>query len=252
MVTHRLHMCRLAQPRSFQTSTNLTTPVDTHLTVSEAADLLSVHVGTIRRWTDDGTLPEVRTPGGHRRIPASAVERLRRERADGGDADAVESVVPTTEDVALADQAWAEHVAVHARYGVRTQTEAPWSAAFEGGERIHRRETGRQLVGLLLRHVGDHGSADARGAELRRLAWGYALDLKDRGLPLSQALQATLFFRDILTESTAYYPHFGADEPRDPVFLVRKVNEFMNEVQMTIARAYESDADGVDADGADT
>ena len=217
--------------------------MDTHLTVGEAAERLSVHPGTIRRWTGDGSLPEVRTPGGHRRIPAEAVERLRRERASGGaDAGAVPGAVPTTPDVGIADQAWAEHAVVHARYGVRAHADAAWNRALTGPDRAHRRETGRQLVGLLLRHVADQGDPEARRAEVRRLAWGYALDLKDRGLPLSQALHATLFFRDVLTESTAAYPRFGSDEPRDQVGLMRKVNEFMNEVQITIAQAYEADA----------
>ena len=217
--------------------------MDSHLSVGEAAERLGVHPGTIRRWTDDGSLPEARTPGGHRRIPAEAVERLGRERAAAeADTSAVPNTVPASSEVAIADQAWAEHAVVHARYGVRAHADAPWNRALTGPDRTHRRETGRQLVGLLLRHVADQGDPEARGAEVRRLAWGYALDLKDRGLPLSQALHATLFFRDVLTESTAYYPRFGADEPRDHVALMRKVNEFMNEVQMTIARAYEADA----------
>ncbi len=215
--------------------------MESHLSVGDAAERLGVHPGTVRRWTDDGTLPEVRTPGGHRRIPAEAVERLRRERLVG-DADAVPGAVPTSHEAGIADQAWAEHAVVHARYGVRALSDAPWNRALTGSDRAHRRETGRQLVGLLLRHVADQGDAEARGAEVRRLAWGYALDLKDLGIPLSQALHATLFFRDVLTESTAYYPRFGEDEPRDHVALMRKVNEFMNEVQMTIAQAYEADA----------
>ncbi len=206
------------------------------LSVSAAADRLGVHVGTVRRWTDAGDLPVVRTPGGHRRIPAEAVERMRRERA--GRAGEV-SATPAVGDPA--GEAWAEHAVVHARYEVRSQAEAGWHQSFSPQERAHRRETGRQLVGLLLRHVAGQGDPEARDAEVRRLAWGYALDMKDRGLPLSEALQATLFFRDVLTESTAYYPRFEEQPAADQIALLRRVNEFMNDVQMTIARAYEAD-----------
>ena len=208
----------------------------TLLSVSEAAERLGVHVSTVRRWTDDGTLPEVRTPGGHRRFPVEAVERLRRERTVGAAEAAVAS------GVGLAEQAWAEHAVVHTRYEVRSRPDAVWNQAFSGSERVQRRETGRQLVGLLLRHVADQGDPDARGAEVRRLSWGYALDMKDRGLPLSEALRATLFFRDVLTESTAHYPRFEAQPASDQVALLRRVNEFMNEVQLSIAQAYETDA----------
>ena len=214
------------------------------LSVSEAADRLGVHISTVRRWTESGALPEVRTPGGHRRFPAEAVERLRRERASepagGAPTDAL-AVVP---GAGLAEQAWAEHTVVHTRYEVRGHADAPWNQSLTPSDRAHRRETGRQLVGLLLRHVAGQGDPDARGAEVRRLAWGYALDMKDQGLPISQALRATLFFRDVLTESTAHYPRFEAQPAADQIALLRRVNEFMNEVQLTIAQAYETDAPG--------
>ena len=210
------------------------------LSVSAAADRLGVHVGTVRRWTDDGLLPEVRTPGGHRRIPAEAVERLRQERTSTSEPGKALDIVALP-DADPAGQAWADHAVVHTRYEVRSNPDAEWNQVFAGADRSHRRETGRQLVGLLLRHVSGQGDPEARGVEVRRLAWGYALDMKDRGLPLSEALRATLFFRDVLTESTAYYPRFEEKPPADQIALMRRVNEFMNEVQLTIARAYETD-----------
>ena len=153
------------------------------LSVSAAAERLGVHVGTVRRWTDEGTLPEARTPGGHRRIPVEAVERLRRERTAGGDGA----------DVAV--QAWADRDGRRRPRRTGGTRPAPTGTGrFQGPARVHRRETGRQLVGLLLRHVAGTGDAEARDAEVRRLAWGYALDMKDRALPISQALEATLFF----------------------------------------------------------
>ncbi|MEL6612204.1 MAG: hypothetical protein AAFQ53_08930 [Bacteroidota bacterium] len=142
-------------------------------------------------------------------------------------------------EVGLAHEAWAEHAVVHTRYQVRANSTATWNQAFEGADRSHRRETGRQLMGLLLRHVADQGDPEARQAEVRRIAWGYAIDMKDRGLRLPDALRATLFFRDVLSESTALTPRFESAEDADPIALMRKVNEFMNEIQLTIAEAYD-------------
>jgi excisionase family DNA binding protein len=48
----------------------------------EAAALLGVSIGTVRRWTIEGTLPSVRTIGNHRRIPRAAVEALADLRTD--------------------------------------------------------------------------------------------------------------------------------------------------------------------------
>jgi len=41
---------------------------DTMLTPGEAAELVGVHINTIRRWTNEGKLADHRTEGGHRRI----------------------------------------------------------------------------------------------------------------------------------------------------------------------------------------
>ena len=52
------------------------------LSVTQAAALLGVSVGTVRRWADDGALQSRRTPGGQRRFSASDLERFaERQRA---------------------------------------------------------------------------------------------------------------------------------------------------------------------------
>lgn len=209
---------------------------DDLLSVSAAADLLGVHVGTIRRWTDDGKLPEVRTAGGHRRIPRAAVDHLLREGA--AEPAPVASALPAVGD--LADQAWAEHALVHARFGVRSHSGSTWNQALTDTDRSENRENGRRLMGLLLQHVAGGGDEEARWMEVRRLARLYAEQMRARGLSQSEALRATLFFRDSLTESTAYYPHLHEQSTADQVALVRKVNGFMNEVQVTIAEHYEA------------
>lgn len=49
---------------------------DELLTVSEAAGLLQVSDGTVRRWANKGSLVSVRTPGNQRRFRRSDVEAL--------------------------------------------------------------------------------------------------------------------------------------------------------------------------------
>ena len=44
------------------------------LTLGQAADHLGVAQSTIRKWTDQGTLPAIKTPGGHRRYRRSDLE----------------------------------------------------------------------------------------------------------------------------------------------------------------------------------
>ena len=200
------------------------------LTVRAAADILGVHVDTIRRWTDEGRLPETRTPGGHRRIPREAVERLR--ATETGSAP---TTSPLPDSGGPADQAWARHALVHARYELEAGQERPWAATLTDADRQRSRENGQRLLGLLLQHVSGTVEEDALWPEVRRLTRVYARQMRDRGMPYQAALKAALFFRDVLSESTAFYPAAG---PHDGVALVRKVNAFTNEVQLAIAEAF--------------
>ena len=208
-----------------------------YLSVAAAADLLGVHVDTIRRWTDEGRLPETRTPGGHRRIPRVAIDRL---LSGAGTGNAPAQTLPA--DGEPADQAWAHHALVHTRYELDSRPETPWKTSMSESDRTLSRENGRRLMGLLLQHVaGTIDEADL-WPEVRRLTQLYAVHLRDAGMPYSAALRATLFFRDVLSESTSFYPASGE---RPGVELTRKVNTFTNEVQLSIAEGY-----GVDEFGA--
>lgn len=50
------------------------------LTTSSAAELLGLHPSTIKRWSDRGAIPSVKTEGGHRRIHLRNVLAAARER----------------------------------------------------------------------------------------------------------------------------------------------------------------------------
>ena len=212
-------------------------PASDLLSVRAAADLLGVHVDTVRRWTGEGKLPEVRTPGGHRRIPRGAVDRLRGGAAtpDGPGGGAA---LPDLGDPA--DQTWAQHAIVHTRHEAQTRPRGAWSDALTDADRERSRENGTRLMGLLLQHVAGTGDRAALWDEVRRLARVYADQMRARGLSQGEALRATLFFRDALTESTAYYPHLDERPVGAQVALLRKVNEFMTEVQVAVVEAYET------------
>lgn len=47
-----------------------------HVTLSEASELLKVSQKTLRRWDKTNKIKTIRTDGGHRRIPASEIDRI--------------------------------------------------------------------------------------------------------------------------------------------------------------------------------
>ncbi len=53
---------------------------DLYLTTTQAAELLSVHASTVKRWCNDGELPFDKTEGGHRRIHLTDLLELSRDR----------------------------------------------------------------------------------------------------------------------------------------------------------------------------
>jgi len=63
------------------------------LSTRDAAAYLGVGTTSIKRWTDEGVLPCVRTVGGHRRFRKSDLERLHKPVVGGGTASP-QSVVP--------------------------------------------------------------------------------------------------------------------------------------------------------------
>lgn len=55
--------------------------------ISEAAKRLGVHQNTLRKWADDGIIPSLRLPSGHRRFEVDELERFKEvmatRRVDG-------------------------------------------------------------------------------------------------------------------------------------------------------------------------
>jgi excisionase family DNA binding protein len=50
------------------------------VTTRQAAQALGVSEASLKRWCDQGVVPAVRTPGGHRRLPLSGIVQFVRER----------------------------------------------------------------------------------------------------------------------------------------------------------------------------
>ncbi len=58
-------------------------PMDQKKTIgiSRAAEVLGVHPNTLRKWADDGMVPYLKLPSGHRRFVVEEIEAFRRDMA---------------------------------------------------------------------------------------------------------------------------------------------------------------------------
>lgn len=197
------------------------------LSLSKAAALLGVHSMTLRRWSDSGRFPSYRTPGGHRRFSRHDID-LYMAREHGGPSNKLST-------------SWADAALVRTRQQVAHQGEHRWLKAVDAEDlRGEYRQLGHQLMGLLLQYVAAEEPYENFVDEAHRIGYLYGAYGKRAGLSLTNILEATLFFRDILVESSLKIPENTYVEPEASLRILRRVNKIVNTVQLAVSEYYES------------
>jgi excisionase family DNA binding protein len=197
------------------------------LPLGKAAALLGVHTMTLRRWSDSGRFPSFRTPGGHRRFALDDIQAyLLRQR--GGQPDEL-------------GQHWADTALVATRKQVAGQPESRWLQVIDEEKlRDEYRQLGHELMGLLLQYVASDSANGSLIEEARRIGRRYGLYGIRAGLTLTNIIEATLFFRDILVESSLKVPANAYVKPDASLRILRRVNEIINTVQLAVTDYYET------------
>jgi excisionase family DNA binding protein len=201
----------------------------TWLSLTEAAEQLDVHPTTLRRWADNGDIPVMRTPGGHRRFAAADVAQLA-ERQYGRSAN------PTANNLT---QQLTEHALAHTRQELSTQ-EGAWMAIGNSNLRQRHRQLGRQLMTLTLQYIADPGENGELLEQARLAGQTYGQMAQESGLSLTEALKAALFFRDTLLEVALNLPANIRIQPETNLRLVQRINRLLNTVHLAIATCYDA------------
>jgi len=169
------------------------------LTLSQACHILNVNPATLRHWADAGRVRVFRTVGGHRRFSRDDVTSLV-ERAS---ASRVVASGPDGEDVALR----------RLRRRLR-QGQDRWHGAFDEEGLMRMRLLGRQLLGIATAYLTQKKRRPQLQEEARFIGQEYGTELARRGLSLKEVVEAFLFFRRSLTDTTlqAVGNHHAPDE----------------------------------------
>jgi excisionase family DNA binding protein len=194
------------------------------LTLTQAAKRIGVHAATLRRWADDGALPVMLTPGGHRRFSAEDVAAF---------AQAEHKNAPPS----LPADSFVERALVQTRQEIVLNPEKPWLTAMAEDNRSRHRVLGRQLMGLTLQYISTDLVEEEMLLEARRLGHAYGQLSQTSGMDLTAALQAAMFFRDMIVETALETP-VGAQKPANNVRLMRRINQLLNTVHLAIAETY--------------
>lgn len=155
------------------------------LGLGEASRFLGVAPGTLRRWSDDGSVSAFTTPGGHRRYRRSVLERmLPAERKSSG----------LRARAAITPARLARAYRQHARQAAQS---VQWVTSLGEADREWFRAHGRLLAEALLNHL-DPADAEAGRDGLVAAsseAGAYGRKTAELGVSLSEAVEGFLEFR---------------------------------------------------------
>ncbi len=196
------------------------------LSLSDVAEVLGVHPSTVRNWSDQGMLPVHRTQGGHRRYLKTELDLwIQSQRPDGSNEAilVVQNALRTT------------------RFQVsegRLNAEG-WYAKLDDDAREQYRRSGRTL----LQGLGEFLAADEKkgAAEAHALGYEYASRGRRCGLSTAEAVNAFLFFRNVLLDSMlAVYEAASVQSPFAWSDMFRKINLFTDRILTTLLETYEA------------
>ena len=163
------------------------------LSLREACDLLQVSQVTLRQWADAGHVKVFRTPGGHRRFSREDLLAITQPPSGGQGPDSAERA----EDVALRR--------IRRRLSHEEVARQSWYQSVEDEGRDRMRLFGRRLLSLLVQGLPQRRASGRRQevlAEALMLGHEYGAEMSERGVPLKDTVEAFIFFRTLVLDST--------------------------------------------------
>ena len=188
--------------------------------------MLEVNEATLRRWADKGLIGSYRTVGGHRRFSHDDLRSI----IAGNHYIADENTGQQVTDATL------QHIRqrLHSRSGAHQ----PWYEHIHEENRGRMRLFGYRLLTLATDSLSGRGRKPELLAEARLIGEEYGTEMARLNLPLDDATQAFIFFRNSLIEGLQ---EAGAsDNSPGAVYRVwQQVNGITDEVLKGIVRAYQ-------------
>jgi hypothetical protein len=100
------------------------------------------------------------------------------------------------------------------------------------------------LMGLTLQYISSEEGNGHLLEQAREVGYAYGKLNLEVGLPLTDALQAAIYFRDELIEVALQLPGSTRIRPEDNLRLMRRINRLLNIVHLAVAEMYEAGRNG--------
>jgi excisionase family DNA binding protein len=200
--------------------------LDPWMRLSEAADYVGVHFTTLRRWTDQGKVPCIRTPGGRRRFKRSEL-------------DAFMSGLRQGDRTNLALASGLEGRIAFGRAGHIGVKNEPWYGRLDEAQRRSMRAEGQRLMAVLMQYASRSNGGDAFLEEGRRVATEYGEAFCRAGLSLVETIRAFILVRRSISDSIYEAGSIAGPPDADTWRLYDRSNHFLDTMLFTILEAYE-------------
>jgi len=198
------------------------------LTLGKACRVLGVDESTLRRWADSGQVRAFRTPGGHRRFAESDIQGLVEGRGRDGES------YRELGDIAV--------TRIRRQLHRPPTQEAPWYATVDEELAARLRPLGRRLATLAAEYLSRRTRRTVLLETARDLGREYGLELASTGLPLPQAVEAFIFFRRSLDDSTKTASQRHGLSADEALGACEQVNAVADQVLIGLTEAYEKPA----------
>ncbi|MFW6096525.1 MAG: hypothetical protein ACOC9Z_00525, partial [Chloroflexota bacterium] len=148
-------------------------------------------------------------------------------------------------------QIWADKAIAETRRELIVHQDDTWLANYDDDARRRHRLLGQKLMGLTLRYLSaENGEQTPESVSLlqqaREIGYEYASIALRTSMPLSDALRASMFFRDTLVETALHLPENVHVRNDANLRLLRRINTLLNTVHLAIAEVYDDNyADSV-------
>ena len=198
------------------------------MSLGEASRILGVSAGTLRRWSDAGSVQVFTTPGGHRRFNRPSLERLLPHGRLARPAAVRSGMTP------------ARLVRAYRREAASAGQVLPWIGALTPDQLDWFRSHGRRMASLLLGHLdGDEPSRSAHAlAEATAEAAEYGRVAADLRLSLGQSVEGFLQFRRPFLEELAAVARRRGFDATDSTELLQAAERSLDRLLVAIMAAH--------------
>ena len=199
--------------------------------ISEAAKYLGVHFTTLRRWSDDGLIEFVRTPGGKRKYHKDRLDEFINHYKNSTKSEtqlttlqeaAILRTRETMDKVKISEQSWYNKLSADQRSGMRG--------------------TGNRLVALMLQYSAREQNNEVFIDQAKQISKQYGEICHSLGLSITECVQTFLLFRQPMLNSIHETGTLQSknDEVNQQIF--ERMNHFLDEVLVTMVDEYNKSA----------